>query len=174
MLAGFGLAVDGYKVNQDNSLFSQGRSAVVEVQGNDAAVIGELSAGVRKKLKLPEHTACFELSLGILQQASGGNYQPLSKFPSVSQDVTLRVASTAHYEDVYSTLLNGLKDGEPAHSSSSLTPISIYQSDDNAEHKNMTWRYKISNYDRTLTDNEINSLIDQAVAGFADMGVERV
>jgi phenylalanyl-tRNA synthetase beta subunit len=46
----------------------------------------------------------------------------------------------------------------------SLSPVDIYQKDDDLEHKQITLRLTIASYERTLTDTEVNSILDAVAA----------
>jgi phenylalanyl-tRNA synthetase beta subunit len=157
------------------------RSAQIFAKGTDIplGMIGEYKSSVRRGLKLPEHTAGFGIGLLQLQQATEKitttNYAELPRFPKVTQDITLKVPASTNYADVYSAVWSALAQVQSEHSLPSLGPVAVYQSPDDTEHKNVTLRFVIASYDRTLTDTEVNTMLDAAAAKARDeLGAERI
>ena len=75
--------------------FDGQRSAwIVAENGGKLGVVGELSQAVRRNFKLPDYTAAFSLDVEKLEACLASsreyNYRPLSRFPSISQDISLR------------------------------------------------------------------------------------
>jgi len=158
--------------------FEPSRTAVIQVQGSSEVigVIGEFSASVRRQLKLPEHTAGFELAIDALQQsASSSNYIPLSRFPKVTQDISLKVAATLPYAELHDFVAEQLTTQAPQDSRVQLEALDIFQRDDDQTHRQLAFRVVIVNYDRTLTDKAVNELLDGvAAAAKTKFGAERL
>ncbi|HUB92873.1 MAG TPA: phenylalanine--tRNA ligase subunit beta, partial [Verrucomicrobiae bacterium] len=73
-------------------LYNMNRSAFVYAGEMFLGLVGEFRAAVTNALKLPKYCAGFELDLGALASILGGSsYVPLSRFPAVWQDLTLKV-----------------------------------------------------------------------------------
>jgi phenylalanyl-tRNA synthetase beta subunit len=54
-------------------------------------------------------------------------------------------------------------------------PVDIYQRPDDTDHKQITLRLSLASYDRTLTDTEVNDLLDKvAEAAKTDFQAERL
>jgi phenylalanyl-tRNA synthetase beta subunit len=49
---------------------------------------------------------------------------------------------------------------KPENSTMDWSTIDIYQREDDNEHKQVTLRLEITSYERTLTDKEVNKLLD--------------
>ncbi len=168
------------EVNQQFLMpFEPIRSAVIfdpETKQN-IGVVGELRSEVRQRLKLPEYCAAFELSTNLLlqfQQKKYG-YTPLSKYPKVEQDICLKLKNDISYEELFNFLKSKLEEHKPMHSYFSLAPLDIYQRATDMSNKQVTFRLAITSYEKTMTDTEINSLLDQ-LAEFAtqQFGAERI
>jgi len=149
--------------------FDPERTAVIKIQGQDTVigVVGEFLPIVRRDFKLPIQTAGFELDTVALMQASHnapGSYRPLSKFPSVTQDITLQVSQKLAFNELNDNLHSQLQVSIPADSVADVLPISIYQAKATDQTKNITFRIKITNFERTLTDKEINKVLDKISA----------
>jgi phenylalanyl-tRNA synthetase beta subunit len=100
---------------------------------------------------------------------------PLPRFPRVEQDITLRVPSTATYQDVANYIEAHLATNRPDQTHHTLQPVDIYQSEDDPEHKNITFRLSIASFERTLTDDEVNGLLDTVAASAgSELGAERI
>jgi len=145
--------------------FDHDRSALVNVSGTDIflGIIGEFKAGVRSKLKLPVHSAGFEIDTDALLKASqeGKTYRQVSKYPYVEQDICLRVPLKTNYQSVYDVVNEALVEQNNDQSTTTLAPLDIYQKDD---YKQITLRYSIASLERTMTTAEVAVLLDSAAS----------
>jgi phenylalanyl-tRNA synthetase beta subunit len=122
-------------------LFDLNRTAVVRVKGGESfGIIGEFKPSVSRNLKLPKHTAGFEVDTAVLQKAmqSGSEYRPLSRFPSVKQDMTLRVAADLAYGELRDFVAEELRQQAPQDVDVQLADVDIYQKADDPKHKQVT------------------------------------
>lgn len=156
--------------------FEPGRSAHIMVAGSHQllGVAGEFTAAVRQSLKLPEHSAGFEIDLSVLRGLTGqeADYQPLSRFPGVSQDLCLRVPVSVTYRQVYD--LVAAKAVLPA-TRVVINPVDIYQRPDETDFKQITVRINLVNYEKTLTDKVVGDLLaDVAEAASTELQASRI
>ncbi len=157
--------------------FEPARSAIIKYRGKVLGVIGEYKVSVRQKLKLPAYSAGFELDIDEILNAhlSTDYYGASPKFPKVQQDISLKLSSSVIFGDVQDLLTKGLLEHNPENTHWELGTVDIYQSDDDKEHKNITFRLWISAYDRTLKAEEINNLLDKlATLANQTFGAERL
>ncbi|HSH18395.1 MAG TPA: phenylalanine--tRNA ligase subunit beta [Candidatus Saccharimonadales bacterium] len=157
--------------------FEPVRSAVVYVGDKPLGIVGEYRQAVHKALKLPKHTAGFEIFLSYFEKHAGERaaYVPLPRYPKVTQDITLKVGAEHSYRQVYDALWNNLEGREADDLLITLTPLDIFQREDDKEHKQITLRLQIASYEKTMTDTEVNRLLDTAAAAARDaLGAERV
>ncbi len=154
------------------------RSAVVSIKGGkQLGVIGEFKPSVLKALKLPKHTAGFELDYLALDAPAEAraHYNALPRFPKVEQDICLKVPASATYASVYAFVAEHLQTNRPDKTYHTLIPIDIYQRDDDPEHKQITLRVSIASFERTLTDDEVSKLLgDVAEAAAQTHHAERI
>jgi len=141
-------------------------------------IIGELKTGVRDGLRLPEHTAGFEIDTEALLSAQPAhkNYRPLNRFPALEQDLCLRAAAKLNYQELTIFMAENLKQLSKDHGYEfSLEPIDIFQKTGDTSHKQTTWRIILWHPERTLTTAETNKLLDE-LAGRAkkELKAERV
>ncbi|HJP96281.1 MAG TPA: phenylalanine--tRNA ligase subunit beta [Candidatus Saccharimonadales bacterium] len=159
--------------------FDMQRSAIVRVKGTDIylGIVGEFKASVRKQFKLPTNTAGFEIGLNELQGTAGRTkgYVQLPRFPKVEQDICLKIPASTQYGDLYNFVWQKLAEVQPENTLPTLSPVDIYQREDDAEHKQITLRLSIASYEKTMTDAEVSKMLDHvAQAAHEAFSAERV
>lgn len=155
--------------------FDRERSAwIMADNGVKLGIIGELSQIVRKNFKLPDYVAAFSLDFEILQKfvSDQKDYKSLSRFPSISQDVSLRCDLKTQFNDLFSVVSECL--GKVPEFHGEITPLCIYQAPD-SDKKTITLRIKFTSYDKTLRDSDIKPVMeDIASAALDKLNAERV
>jgi phenylalanyl-tRNA synthetase beta chain len=163
--ASLGLAFD-YKVIDDEPGYDESapydhrRSAIVydHASGEYIGIVGEYKAAVKKAFKLSDFTAGFELDPRALLKAteSAGNlYRPLSRYPSTERDVCFQVDSSVRYAEIFAAASEGKTDAVEV----SVSPLDIYQPE-GSDTKNVTLRFVLTPYDKTLASEEANKIVD--------------
>lgn len=179
----FGLVLEYAPIAEEIDLpimkpYDQHRSALVRVRGGeDLGVIGEFKPSVLKRLKLPKHTAGFEVSTEVFVRLAGAKrrYTALPRFPRVEQDICLKVPAATMYAQIYDFVESHLATNRPDKTYHTLSPLDIYQREDDREHKQVTLRLSIASYERTLTDDEVAKLLaGVADAAASELHAERV
>lgn len=134
--------------------FDQDRSALVETsEGIFIGMIGELKQSVIRSFKLPSYSAAMTLDFeGIYKAYKAGNkrYHPISRYPSISQDVSIKVNRGVLYQDLFNTTLSVLE----SKLNPSLSLLSIYSGEDDSSHKTVTFRISLVSNSKTLTNKE--------------------
>jgi len=157
--------------------YDPARSAFVHVKDGDTlGVIGEYKQSVRKAMKLPVHTAGFEIGLDVLLSAGTGKpkYTALPRFPKVTQDMTVRVSSEITFASIEAALASFMQSYNKSEYFTTVQGIDMYQGDDLA-YKNITFRITAASYERTLTDGEVVEMLDLAAAAVhGQFGAERL
>ena len=161
--------------------FDLKRSAYVTVRGTDLFVgmVGEFRSEVARNFKLPKHAAGFTLGVEELVQAASNaaaTYETLSRFPSVTQDISLRSAVSVPHGDIVEVVESAVMTAaQNERYTTKLSTISIYKPSDEAETKTTTFRLIVSSQDKTLTDQEVNVIMDSvAAAATQKIDAERV
>ncbi|MDL2363129.1 MAG: phenylalanine--tRNA ligase subunit beta [Patescibacteria group bacterium] len=156
--------------------FAPDRSAGIFSGEVQLGFIGEFTAAVRSKLKLPDFCAGFEIdSQRLLELSADATYQPGSRFPTITQDFTLKVSSELPYAVLFSFIENYLTDKNMVETNFTLSPKDIFQKSDDTEHKQITLRLGIGSNERTLTDKEVSELINEAVrAATQSFGADQI
>jgi phenylalanyl-tRNA synthetase beta chain len=161
--------------------FDHKRSALVGLKGKGRngiiGIVGEYRRSVAKALKLPQYTAGFEIGLHDLLPLLGEKqgYTPLPRFPKVEQDISLRVPPELPYQQLAQFIGDHLAQKRPDETRHTITPVDIYQSAEDKTYKHITFRLSIASYERTLTAEEVNGLLDHVAAAAREaFGAERV
>ena len=156
--------------------FEKRRSAIVQTASGDfIGELGEFRTGVRTSLKLPKFVAGFELDLMQLLklQAGESSYKALPRFPKVEQDISLKVPVELSYGDLSRHLNQNIQT--PDKTTFEFAPVDVYMGEQDKAHKHITLRLSIASYERTLTSEEVNSMLDKvADSAKAKFGAERI
>lgn len=153
--------------------YDSARSALVSVEGTDIflGIIGEYKQSVSKAFKLPDFCAGFDIDLeGIMSIQSGKKYIPLSRYPSTRQDICLEVNDDVLYSELTSKVDQSLNSKLPIDQSVQYVPIDIYKPNESNK-KRITYRITLTSYERTLTDEALDKLLDIVVQ---DTGATRI
>lgn len=146
--------------------FHPGRCARVELaDGTVVGHAGELHPKVVTALGLPARTVAGELSLDVLEAASGVpvRARTLSSFPLAQSDVALIVDETVPAVALEAALRDGA--GEKLET---VTLFDVYRGDQAGPgKKSLAYRLTFRAADRTLTTDEVSGLRDAAVAAAA-------
>lgn len=152
--------------------FDYKRSAMVMLAGTQEVlgVVGEFKQSTLKGLKLPKYSAGFEVSLDELLKVANlsKQYLQLPRFPKVEQDICLKVPSSVTYEDTFQFVWDHVAGNKPDQTYYMLGPVDIYQREDDPEHRQLTFRLSIASYERTLTTDEVNGLLDSVAKKAAE------
>jgi phenylalanyl-tRNA synthetase beta chain len=145
--------------------YAKDRSVVIVKKDQIWGVVGEFSEHVKKAFKLPNAAAGFEVHLDVAR-APHTKYEPLSRFPGTTRDISIKVRENVAYGEVADTLRTVLGRLDDSFTST-LEPISIYKVE-NATEKTFTFRVSFVRHDRTLRDDEVNEIMDQVSAASAE------
>ena len=142
--------------------FDRSRSALIETtDGTFIGLVGELKQSVIKNFKLPACVATASLDTAGLEAVYAkrhSHYRPLSRYPSTTRDISLKVPSAVRYQQLLQTVDEVVQDVDMA---VRLEPLTIYQSEDDAAQKTITWRLTFTSLARTLADKDIVPVMQQ-------------
>lgn len=137
------------------------RSAVIVKDKQIWGVVGEYKESLKRALKLPDYSAGFEVHEDILYQQVKPAYQPLSRFPSTSRDISIEVQATRAYQEVINTLQARVNDAKDDDITIAMAPVSIYQAD-GSDKKTFTFRITFIPSDKTLVGDVVSQILDRA------------
>ena len=168
LLADLNVEADFVKIAESDAdvpaPFDGQRSAWIVAKNDDKlGIVGELSQAVRRNFKLPDYTAAFSLDVEKLQanlaENREHNYRPLSRYPSTTRDISLKMQSAVDYVSVYACAEEVAKKHRELQIS--ITPIAIYQPKDDDSIKTVTLSIKFTSAERTLTDKDTAPIIEE-------------
>lgn len=157
-------------IAQLSAPFEPSRSALIHLDEDTIGVVGEFSGPVKKAFKLPDFTAGFEIITKTIGRKDV-NYVPLSRYPNIEQDVTLKVSDSISFSGLQSCLEVSLPSSDELRCR--VLPQGIYKKDNDT--RNITFRIKITPYNQTLKTEYVNSMLSDALRTVsATTGAERV
>lgn len=159
------------------SYYEPNRTAVIWGPDRTLGLIGEPTAKLKAALKLPDNVSILELEIpNLYEQAGALNYQPINKFPALSQDICLRLPAETDFDDADGFVRSELqKLAVKPGLNFELSTLDIFQRTEDKNHKQITWRITLSHPERTLTTAEANKLLDGlAAAAKKDLKADRV
>jgi phenylalanyl-tRNA synthetase beta chain len=167
LMGQLGIAVDFVPLVAQDSLakpFEIKRSATVlnATTGEVIGVVGEYTRAVQKNFKLPSFTAGFEIDPRALLRAVeslGTTYAPLSRFPGTERDICFQVATTVPYAEIVTAANEAVQQTGLI---TNIEPVDIYQAE-GADTKNVTIRITLASYEKTLTADEANEVVNQLI-----------
>lgn len=154
--------MNGYDMSHDDwgqqltAAYDPNRSAIITKGDQVWGIVGEFRSEVRSALKLPQFAAGFELHLDLLSEEAV-KYVPLSRFPSVTQDISIRTASSVPYAMV-SDVVDSVITKQPPHITVTATPSVIYQPSDGTE-TTTTFRLKVTSDQATLAARDVRPIV---------------
>ena len=156
--------------------FATNRSALVvrKSDGHMLGVLGEYKQSVKKVLKLPDFCAGFELNLDDLSASKKYIYKPLSKFPKVEQDISLKVPDAVNFAQLEQLIVGQMQKLTTNDMDFEITALDIYQPP-NVDFKHFSFRFKLVSHKLTLKSKEVNNLLDKvAEQAKAELGAIRL
>lgn len=156
--------ISGHKMfEQLTAPYDPSRTAAVFHQEKLLGIVGEFSSDTVSAFKLPTNSAGLELFMSAFTGANQPEYQPLSRFPSIEQDLCLKVTADLPYQTLLDNVNETIQKASPDDVVVSVSPVDIYQSKEDKDHKQITIRLNLVSYERTLT-NEVATHLNQVVA----------
>jgi len=170
--------IDTAQENDAWTPFELSRSAQLMTRdGVLLGIVGELRAEVRAKFKLPDYVAAASLSIDVLEtltHAKGSHYKVLSRYPSISRDVSLRTKADVSYHELFHAVWHVVANrGDEL--DVTIEPVGIYQADGDASLKTTTFHIELTSGERTLQDSDANPLVEAIARGAGEaLGAELV
>lgn len=151
--------------------YHPGRTARIMVGRDEIGVLGEIHPLVLENFELPERVAAFELDVELLlQHTTGvGEYRPLPRYPGVERDLAVVVPETVPVRDVLRTISKA--------GGSLLVDVQLFDVYKGKQVRegcqSLAFSLQFQAQDRTLTDEEINTLIEKITSRLArEVGAE--
>jgi phenylalanyl-tRNA synthetase beta chain len=154
-----------------NNFLHPARRASLKLNGEVIAWLGEINPLISRKLNVKERLCLAQLNLSKLDQLlvkREKSYKQISNLPIVRRDVTISMNSKYKVGDVLTELrseLNAAVDKFTTDSTNTVTAnveyVTSFAKDDS---NSLTFALSLTPYEQTLKREEVNSIIDQALA----------
>ena len=142
-----------------NSALHPGQCARIERDGKLVGYIGAVHPSLARELDLKQPTFLFELRLDRVLPAELPSFEPLSRYPASTRDLAVVVDE----ETPVAELMNSVRE-KAGDDLQSLTLFDIYRGKGiDSQRKSVALGLTWQNASRTLTDEEINSLMDSII-----------
>lgn len=142
------------------SMFDPNASAVLSIHGEYVGVVGEFKETVKSNFKLPYYSSGVELSITKLVNISRVHttYKNIPIFPTFSVDLSIEVENSVLYDSLYTQIQYVL---DRANLWSRVECLDIYKDDRNEDKKKVTFRIVGSDYEKTMSNNDIKKLVER-------------
>jgi len=150
----------------DNPAFHPGRTASIMIKGQKIGTIGQIHPEVADKFECPEETYIGVLEVEKLIENANMEveYKPLPKFPAVTRDIAMLVKDeilVKQIEDVISSNAGNILED--------MKLFDVYKGKQIPDGmKSVAYSITFRGQDKTLTDNEVNAVMQKILDGLKD------
>jgi phenylalanyl-tRNA synthetase beta chain len=145
-----------------------GRSAVIELDGQDIGFIGELHPRWLQKYDLPQAPVLFEVDAIALQQRSVPKYEEISKFPGATRDLAFVVKTTLAAQDLLDAFTAELQVNPAGKIVQAIVLFDEYRGKGlEADEKSLAFRFSLQDTQTTLQDDVVEGVM-KALAASAE------
>jgi phenylalanyl-tRNA synthetase beta chain len=131
----------------------------VEIEGRFAGYLGSVREDVLKPLGIEQRVFTAELHVAPLTRRAGRIFEPLPKYPKVRRDVAFSVSA----ETTAEVLMQGIR-ASAGELLQRVELFDMYQGDKlTAGTKSLAFTLELMSRDRTLTDAEIDGVVQKVV-----------
>lgn len=157
-------------VKAEHPALHPGRSARVELDGQDIGVIGELHPRWQQKYELPLAPVVFEVDAAALQLRDVPVYRDISRFQPVTRDLALVVKQTVPAQALLDAFSSEASANPPAQIVQAVVLFDEYRGKglENDE-KSLAFRFTLQDTHKTLQDEAV----DAAMAAMVAVAAER-
>ena len=137
-----------------------GRTAILKLNGETIGYIGQLHPSIQKDHDLDE-TYIFDLNLEMVfaHVDETPDYEPITKYPAVSQDLAFVVDSDVQAKELEQTIY---QSGQPY--LKTIRVFDVYQGEHMEEgKKSIAFNLTFQNNERTLKDDEVEELRERII-----------
>jgi phenylalanyl-tRNA synthetase beta chain len=141
-----------------------GQAAVIRKESSEIGYLGRLHPEHQRALELPQPVYLFEIELSALTRQKMPEYAGISRFPAIRRDLAVWVdeaVSAGELLDLISTT-----SGEYL---ANLELFDVYRREDiDSKRKSMAFSLTLQASSRTLTDSDVESIIDRTLRELHD------
>lgn len=155
---------------QQYPYFEPLHSVRIQLEQEIIGCLGEIKHSVLKKLKLKEVSA-LELNLEPLLNTPRilRGAQKISRFPSVSRDLTIKTPDAISFEKLEQEIMRALAQDSLIHT---LEPVSIYRQSAADTTRNCSFHLSFASTVKTMSADEISAIMKQIEQNITELGAE--
>lgn len=170
------ISSESEKFKEIKGIFHPARSAEILIDGNLIGILGEVKEEVLKFYGIKKGRAViFELDFSAVykEMEEEKEFIPFSKFPSISRDLSILVP--------YNTKIIEAEDLIQNQGGEMLTDLDIFdiyepesagESEKFEDRKSLSFRLVFQSDERTLSQEEVNKIMDKTIATLEEKGWE--
>jgi phenylalanyl-tRNA synthetase beta chain len=137
-----------------------GRSANIELDGQQIGVIGELHPRWQQKYELPMAPVLFEVDAVALQQRSLPDYEEISRFPGATRDLALVVPQQLAAQDLLDTFIAEKNINPTGKIVQAIVLFDEYRGKGlEADEKSLAFRFSLQDTQTTLQDDAVETVM---------------
>ena len=152
-------------VQAEHPALHPGRSARVELDGQDIGIIGELHPRLQQKYDLPLAPVVFEVAALALQERKVPTYVEISKFPAVTRDLALVVKQAVRAQELFDVFAEEKRNNSACAIIQAIVLFDEYQGKglENDE-KSLAFRFTLQDTQNTLQDDKVDVAMSAIIA----------
>lgn len=155
---------------QEYPYFEPLHSVNISLGQNIIGSLGEIKHSVQKSMKL-KGLAALELNLGALFGVPRVLHvaQKVSRFPSVSRDLTIKTPDAISFENLEQAIKCALIQDSLIYT---LEPVSIYRQSEKNTSRNCSFHLRFASTVKTMSADEISAIMKQIEQNITALGAE--
>ena len=145
-------------------------SVDIKVGQTVIGALGEIKHSVLKGMKL-KNIAALEINLVPLLSLTPilRGAQKISRFPSVTRDLTVKTSDQVSFATLNQTIEKALKRDNFVYE---IEPVSIYRQTENSETRNCSFHLSFASTVKTMSADEISDIMKQIAQNITELGAE--
>lgn len=164
------LGIEDYSVKaySENSAFHPGRTAIIEKDGKELGIIGEVHPAVLNNFDIGTKTYAVMLDFNVMFELSDRNvsYKALPKFPAVTRDLSV----VCDEEIPVAEIENAVKKGA-GKLLESVCLFDVYKGEQVLKNKkSVSYSLKLRSNEATLTDEQCDIVISKCLKELEKLG----
>ena len=145
-------------------------SVNIKIAQKTIGTLGEIRHTVLKSMKL-KNIAALEIDLtpllSLTPQLRGA--KKISRFPSVSRDLTVRTPDTISFAKLSQKIEDAIKRDALVYN---IEPVSIYRQTENSDTRNCSFHLNFASTVKTMSADEISAIMKQIEQNITELGAE--
>jgi len=164
LLLGLGTADEFEFEPSEHKALHPGQGASIVRGGKEAGLLGALHPLIQRKLGFPTPVFLFEIDLAVILNTKLPSFRELSKFPEVRRDLAVIVNDTIPSEAILKAVRQCAGEWLVK-----AVLFDVYQGANlQCGQKSIGFGVTLQHPSRTLTDDEVNTVVDRIVASLKD------